>query len=127
MSRSPLYIELLTYLHTHQQNDEWINIAEPYRQRLSHSDFYKSFKEEIEFLAENGDIEVKGNLRENPEPESVALEARITEGGEEYLRSYKFAKEENEDKYSTKQIVMLMLGIAGGTVLLGLLLAYFFG
>lgn len=127
MSRSPLYIELLTYLNNNQQNEEWIDLAEPYRQKLAHAGFYSSFKEEVDFLTENGDILVKGHLAESPAPESLVLKARITEGGEEYLRSYKFAREDNQDKYSTRQIVMLMLGIASGTVLLGLGLAYFFG
>jgi hypothetical protein len=122
-----LYIELLTYLNNNQENGEWTDLAGHYRQKLSHQDFYSSFKEEIDFLTENGDIKVKGNLSKNPDPESLELKATITEEGEEYLRSYKFAREENQDKYSTKQIVMLMLGIAGGTVLLGLGLAYFFG
>lgn len=127
MSRRPLYIELLTHLNTYQQGDEWVDLADPYRQKLENTQFYTSFKEEIDFLVDNGDILIKGNLQENPAPEALNLSGRITEGGEEYLYSYKFAQEENKDKYSNRQIALLMLSIVVATGLLAVGLAYFFG
>ncbi len=125
MSKKPLYIELLTYLDTTQQGEEWVDLGDAYRQKLTHVDFYSSFKEEINFLAENGDILITGNLKENPEAANLILSGQITEGGEEYLRSYKFAREEDKDRFSTNQIILLMLGIIAGTVLLAFALAYF--
>lgn len=127
MTKTPLYIELLTHINKTQQEEEWVDLASFYRTKLADESFYAEFKEELSFLAENNDIELQQNFNQNPDKDAVIAQARITDIGFDYLRSYRFIKEDAKEKYSSNQIILLMLGIVAATALVAFLLAHFFG